>query len=749
MIRKDEHQRFELSRRQVLKASGAVGGGLLLSFYLPHGDTLAASTGEKAANTATFAPNAWLRIARDDRITIIVDKSEMGQGIMTALPMILAEELDADWSRVEAEFAPADTAYTNPLLAMQMTGGSTAVASSWDNLRRTGATARAMLLEAGASRLGVPTDECKTEKSRVLHKPSGKSVGYGELADSAAALPAPKNVRLKSKDGYTLIGQPRGRLDTAAKLEGRVVFGIDMKRAGLLTATVMHPPVFGAKVASFDSAKAGSMPGVREVLSIASGIAVVADSYWHASQAAKALEIKWTQSAIDALDDNAIRAQLRGRKDEAGSAVRKVGTVEDAFATAAKVISATYETPYQAHVTPEPMTCTAHVTDGKCEIWAPTQAQTIAQSVAAAVTGLDRDRIAIHTTFLGGGFGRRIEPDIVAEAVELSQKLRAPVKVIWSREEDLQHDHYHPATVIEMKAAFGTDGALRAWSHHLVSPSHMAGLMGYHRIARMPAGLPEWLRSGLSGVGSVFVDKGVFREQATEGASNLPYAIPHLRVSYTRQEQGIPTGNWRSVAHHYNCFAAECFIDELAAVAGKDPVEFRLGLIKDNSRLANVLKLAAQMAKWGEPLPEHAGRGVAIHDYKGTRVAHVAEVEVGGDGVVKPRKVWCVVDCGIVINPKIVTAQVESAIAFGLTAALKGSIQIKAGRVVQSNFHDYPILRMDEMPDVEVKIVESSETPTGIGETNVPPVAPATANAIFAATGKRIRKLPIKAEDLR
>jgi CO/xanthine dehydrogenase Mo-binding subunit len=638
--------------------------------------------------------------------------------------------------------------YANPLLAMQMTGGSTGVPSSWDGLRRAGAQARAMLLAAGAARFGVPQAECRTEQSRVVHIPSGRTLTYGGLAAAAAQLPVPKTVTLKAKSDYRLIGQPLGRLDTRAKVEASAVFGVDVKLNGLLTATVLHPPVFGAMVGRVEDEKARGMAGVVDVLTIPSGVAVVADSFWHASRAAAALAIEWTTSPNRSVDDAAIRARLAARKDEDGSAVREEGAVKDVLATADKVLAATYETPYQAHCTPEPMNCTARVTAQRCEVWVPTQAQTIAQSVAAAVTGLDTARIEVHTTFLGGGFGRRLEPDIVAEAVELSKRLRAPVKVIWSRAEDLQHDRYHPATVIAMKAGLSRDGTVRAWSHHLVSPSHMAGLMPYHRIARVPAALPGWLRSALSGVASYFVDAGVFGEQATEGARNLPYAISNVRVSYTREEPGIPTGNWRSVAHHYNCFAAESFIDEVAGAAEKDPLAFRLGLLKDRPRLANVLSRAAEMAGWGAALPARTGRGVAIHDYKGTQIAHVAEVHVDAKGVLTVRKVWCAVDCGIVINPRIVAAQVESAIAFGLTAALKVGIRIEGGRVAQSNFHDYPILRMNEMPDVAVTVVDSAERPTGIGETSVPPIAPAVANAVFAAIGKRVRKLPIKPEDL-
>lgn len=742
------HHDISVSRRVVLAGGSALAGGLILGFSLSAPSSAQERATNAPANARAFAPNAWLQISPDNQITVIIDKSEMGQGIMTALAMIVAEELDGDFAQVSAKFARNDPVYKNTLLGSQLTGGSTGVPSSWDNLRKVGATARAMLLEAGARELGVAKSECATELSKVIHRKSGKTVSYGDLAESAAKLKVPENVPLKSKADYTLIGKPIARLDTPAKVAASAQFGVDVEMAGLLTATVVHPPVFGSKLAALNPRKAKAIAGVRDVFEISSGVAIVADNFWRASKAAHALQITWSKSPHEGLSDAKISAQLRRRKAEAGSIARKDGALDEALASAAKVLTATYETPYMGHSTPEPMNCTAHVTDKSCEVWVPTQAQTIAEMAAAVVTGFDARQITVHTTFLGGGFGRRIEPDVVREAVEISKRMRAPVKVIWPRAEDIQHDAFHPATVIEMRAGLAADGSLTAWSHHLIAPSHMAPLMDYHRTARIPEWLPDWLRTGVSQGVSLVIDNRVFRDQATAGAHNWPYAVKNVEVSYTREEPGVPVGNWRAVAYHYNCFAAESFIDEAAAAAGADPRAFRLALLKNEPRLANVLKLATAMAQWGTALPERVGRGIAILDFKGTRVALLAEVEVASDGALKVKKVWCALDCGIVINPKTVVQQVESAVAFGLTAALKTGVRIEGGKVTQSNFHDMPMLRMSEMPDVEVQIVESSASPTGIGEAPVPVVAPALANAIYAATGKRIRKLPVTAKDL-
>lgn len=740
------------SRRGLLQIGMAVGGGLLIGFPLRE-----AAAGEAVAQTGTrpqrpggvepFAPNAWLRIANDDTITVIVDKAEMGQGVMTALPMIVAEELEADWSRVGAEFAPAEEVYENPVYKMQLTGGSTAVRASWDNLRRAGAAARELLVSAGAEALGVPRSGCRAENGSVVHAATGRRMRFGELAARAAAQSLPENIRLKEPADYRIIGKPLPRLDTAAKVAASAVYGIDVRLPGMLVATVIHPPVFGSKATSFDAGRAKALAGIKDVLAISSGIAVIADTYWHAAKAAEALRIEWSATANDRLTSDEVRRRLAAAASGAGTKVHASGNAAEAFAKASRTISAAYETPYQAHATPEPMTCTAHVRGDACEVWVPTQAQTLAHATAVALTGLPDSAVRVHTTFLGGGFGRRGDPDLVAEAVEISKAMRAPVKVIWSRSEDIQHDTYNPASHIVMKAAVKEDGAPAAWSHHLVAPAHLAALFPLYVPPNLPRWLPKTLRRAASPAIERFVADGVLSKEATKGAMP-PYAIDSIDVIYSRVEPGIPTGAWRSVAHSYNAFAVECFIDELAVAAGKDPLAYRRTLLGKTPRLRHVLDIAANRAGWGRTMASGAGLGIAVHDYDGTSVAQVAEVSVSDKGEIRVPRVFCAVDCGIVINPRIVVAQMESAIAFGLAATLKGSVHIDGGRVVETNLHDFPILRMDEMPRVEVEIVTSTEPPTGIGEIGLPPIAPAIANAVFAATGKRIRRLPIAPQDL-
>lgn len=740
-----------ISRRQMLTVAAATGGGLLVAFYLaPRWLGGPERSSMPAPPAGEFAPNAWLRIAPDNTVTIMVDRSEMGQGVMTALPMILAEELGADWARVRAEFAVAHPVYGNPLgEGVQQTGGSTAIAAGWDILRRAGATAREMLITAAASRLGVPASECRAINSRVEHAASGQGLSFGDVADAAAKLAVPENVPLKPASAFTLVGKPLARLDTAAKVSGQAIFGIDVTVPGLLVATVIHPPVFGSRARRFDAGKAETMPGVKRVLSIPSGIAVVADTFWHASRAADTLKVEWEETPNDTLDDAAIGNRWAKIAETDGERVRDDGDVDAALAEAASVVVADYQTPYQAHAAPEPKNCTADVRDKDCEVWVPTQNQTFAHQVAQDLTGFGPDAVTVHTTFLGGGFGGRHEPDIVAEAVRISQALGAPVKVIWSRSEDLQHEHYHPASWIRMKAGLSDDGTLVAWSHHLVAPAHLANLMPFYRFQKVPGWLPDLVRSGVSAAIAPLIDKMVLKKHATEGAADMPYAVKNVAVSYSNDDPGIPTGNWRSVAHAYNAFAVESFIDELAARRGADPLAFRRELLGDHRQLLAVLEMAAKMSGWGEAQPDRTGLGIAAHDYKGTRVAEVARVTVSPEGRVRVTDVFCAVDCGLVVNPAIVRAQIESAIAFGLSATLKGAITISNGRVDQNNLHDFPVIGMDEMPRVAVQIVDSTAPPRGIGEVGVPPIAPAVANAVFAATGIRIRKLPIRPQALR
>ena len=708
-------------RREFLKAGTAVAGGLLIGFYLPGAERLARAEGAPAGG---FKPNAWLRIGNDDSVTILVDKSEMGQGVMTALPMLIAEELEADWRKIRVENAPADKAYTNPQLGMQATGGSTSVRSSWERLRKAGATAREMLVTAAAQDWGVKEETCRAESGAVLHPGSGRKLRYGELADKAAALPVPEDAILKDPREFKVIGKSMPRLDTPAKVSGNAEFGMDVKVPGMLTALVARCPVFGGKLAGFDAAKAKAIKGVRHVLPIESGVAVVADNFWAAQQGRNALGIAWDEGPRRDLNSEGIRKDFVELAAKPGATAKAQGDAVQAMQSAAKTIEAVYEVPYLAHATMEPMNCTAHVRKDGCDVWVPTQGQTMAQMTAAKITGLPPAKVSIHTTFLGGGFGRRAEQDFVAEAVQLSKLLEAPVKVVWTREDDMRHDFYRPATYNRLRAAFDPRGEPVAWSHRIVGPSIMSRVF------------PNVVKDGIDGT-------------SVEGAANLPYDIPNLFVDYVMHDPGVPVGFWRSVGSSQNAFVTECFIDELAASANKDPYLFRQALLHNAPRHKAVLDLAAAKAGWGKPAPRGRARGIAVHQCFGSFVAQVAEVSLSKQGEVRVHRVVCAIDCGQVVNPDIVHAQMESAIVFGLTAALGGEITIKAGRVQQGNFNDYPLLRLTQMPRIEVHILPSQEHPGGVGEPGTPPIAPAVANALYALTCKRIRRLPIRAAELR
>lgn len=704
-----------LSRRDFFRvgAVAAAGSGLVLGVSLPHRHARFSSPG-------TFAPNAFVRIGTDGAVTVMVGYSEMGQGIMTAVPMLVAEELEVDWTTVRFESAPSERAYYNPLFGMQGTGGSTTVRASWEPMRRAGAVAREMLIAAAAQTWGVDRATCRAENGAVAHPSSGRRLTYGELATAAAAVPVPENVPLKPSSAWRVIGRPMKRLDAPLKVTGRAEFGIDVRLPGLLVAVVARCPVFGGRVRSFNAARARALPGVRHVVQISSGVAVVADGYWPAKKGQDALSVTWDEGANANVSSAGITQLYAGLARNPGAVARHEGDAAAALAAAARRVEATYEVPYLAHATMEPMNCTAHVRRDGCDIWAPTQFQTASQGKAAEITGLRPETIAVHTTMLGGGFGRRAELDFVSDAVETSKAVGAPVKVIYSREDDIQHDYYRPATYNTLAGALDDSGWPVAWTHRIVGPSIFSRIF------------PQFVRNGID-------------DSSVEGAANLPYAIPNIQVDYVMRETGVPVGFWRSVGNSQNAFIKESFLDELAAAGGKDPVELRRRLLANQPRHLGVLELAASRAGWGSPLPAGRARGIAVHESFGSYVAEVAEVSVAADGTPTVHRVVCAVDCGTVVNPLTVEAQMESGIVYGLSAALHGEITIDRGRVVQSNFHDYAPLRMSEVPRVEVHIVPSTEAPGGVGEPGTPPIAPAMCNAIFAATGRRIRRLPIRA----
>jgi isoquinoline 1-oxidoreductase beta subunit len=714
-----------LSRRGFLKASALAGGGLVLGVYLPQLDGRAAAADE---NVKTFAPNAFVRIGTDDSVTVLINHSEMGQGTFTSLSLLVAEELDADWSKVRAEHAPVDPAYNHTGFGIQMVGGSTSTWTEWERLRKAGASARAMLIAAAAETWKVEPKSCRAENGQVIHADSGRKLSFGKLAEAASRLKPPDDVTLKDPKDFKLIGKPTKRLDTPEKVNGTGVFGLDVKVPGLLVALVARPPVFGGKLKSVNAERTKAAAGVRHVVEIERGVAVVADGFWPAKRGREALEIVWDEGPLATLDSRAQREQYAELAKKPGAVAKKAGDVTAAMGRAAKKFEAVYEMPYLAHAPMEPLNCVADVRPDGCDVWTGTQFQTGDRDAAAQLTGLKPEQVKVHTTLLGGGFGRRavIDSHFVREAVEISKAVKAPVKVIWTREDDIRGGYYRPAAYHAISAGLDGAGNPVAWQHRIVCQSFIAG-------------------TPFEG----FVIKDGVDETSVEGAADLPYAVPNLLVDWQKAPGGVPTLWWRSVGHSHNAFVVETFLDELAHAAGKDPYEYRRALLGQHPRHKRTLELAADKAGWGKPPPEGRGRGIALHESFGSFVAQVAEVSVSGEGKVRVHRVVCAIDCGPTVNPDGVRAQMEGGVAFGLTAALYGAITFEKGRVKQRNFHDYPILRMNEMPEVEAHIVPSTDKMGGVGETGVPPIAPAVANALFALTGKRVRRLPIRAEDLK
>lgn len=645
--------------------------------------------------------NPWIKIASDGSVIVVIGRSEMGQAVTTSLPMLIAEELDVPLDRVRVELSPADHVYDNPIIHMQITVGSLSIKTSWEPLRRAGAEVRERLVNAAAQMWRVPAQECITDGGKVVHRPTDRRLDYGALAVHAAALPAPKNPRLKPIDEFRLLGKPTARLDIPDHVSGRTIFGIDVSVPGALAATMLMAPRFGAKPASVDSNRAKAIPGVHDVIEISSGIAVVADDLWSAMRGREALSVSWI-GGLEGLTSERITSRFRQASAREGVAIQNRGNAQRALDGAALILEAEYETPYLAHAPIEPMNCTARVSDGSCEIWVPTQGQTLAQQAAAIAAGVPADKVQVHSTFLGGGFGRRSVPDVVTQAVEIAKVVGKPIQLLWTRAEDMHHDHYRPASLAVLRGGLDSQGNPDAWFHRIVGP-----------------------------------------ELAGEGL-DIAYDFANLLTEHVEEDPGVPTGYWRSVGASQNAFAVECFMDELAHAADADPVEFRLRYLHQSPRHRHVLELAAEKAAWNEPLPPGQGRGVAVYYAHGGWAAQIAEVSVTAKHVIKVHRIVCAVDCGFVVNPDTVRAQIEGAIVFGLTAALKAAVTIEDGHAQQSGFHDYPLLTIAETPLTEIHIVPSREAPSGAGECGVPPVAPAVANAVFAVTGTRIRRLPLQ-----
>ncbi len=707
-----------LTRRTLLKGGLTLGAGLVIGFELP------LSRQARAQQPGMFAPNQWLKIDRDGIVTITNSVPEMGQGSMTTMPMIVADELDADWGKIKVEQAPANPAlYANPVTKTQSYGGSRGVRDHLEMWRKAGAAARTMLKQAAAQEWGVPESEVDTEPGTVIHRPSGRKLMYGQLVDRAAQLPVPQDPKLKTKDQFRYIGKEGiARLDIPLKTDGKAIYGIDVKVPGAQVGSIERCPVFGGKVETFDASAAKAIKGVSHVVQVTNGIAVVGDSFWSVMKGRRALKVKWNEGPLANLSSAEITRGYQDLAKQPGQVARKEGDAEKVLGGGGKVIEAVYQVPFLEHACMEPMNCTASVKADRCEVWVPTQNPGGHQALAAKITGLPLEKVTINTTLLGGGFGRRGEPDFVTDAVETSKAIGGPVKIIWTREDDLQHGFYRPATYNVFKAALDAQGTPTAWWNRIVGPGILI------QKGRAPAGSID--------------------PAAVEGARNHPYDIPNILVEWKEKDFGVPIGFWRSVGSSQNAFITESFIDELAHAAGKDPYEYRRALLGKAKRHKTVLETAATKANWGAPLPAGRARGIAVAFSYGSYAAHVAEVSVTPDGQLRVHKLVCAIDCGIAVNPDQVRAQMEGGAVYAMTG-LFDQITLEKGRVQQSNFHDYPMLRIAEAPVVETHIVDSGEAPGGLGEPGVPPVAPSICNAVFALTGKRIRTLPIRPEDLK
>ena len=707
------------SRREFLKSSTALSGALVIGFWLPELSGRRAFA-QQPPKPPAAPPNAFLRIGKDGSVTVLVKHLEFGQGVTTSLPMLVAEELECDWAKVRGELAPAGPEYAHTMFGMQMTGGSSSVVNSYDQLRAVGAQARTMLVQAAATQWKVKPAECRVEKGVVIG-PGNRKLTYGQLAEAAMKLPVPQDVQLKPASQYKLLGKPTRRTDSAAKVDGSATFGLDVKRKNLHTALVAHAPAFGAQLGKMGAEKVKAVPGVTHVVQLSNGVAVVGTSYWAAKKGRDALELEWDIPKDNAvITSEALFARFREAAKTPGKPARKAANAE-AIKASAKTVSAEYEVPFLAHAAMEPLNCTVELRADGAELWVGSQFQTVDQAAAAKVLGLKPEQVRLNTMLAGGGFGRRANPasDYIIEACEVAKEVKVPVKVVWSREDDIRGGYYRPMYVHKVDAGLDAGGRITGWKHVIVGPSIIAGT----------AFEPFMVKDGID-------------PTSTEGVADTPYDIANMDVQLHTVNAGVPVLWWRSVGHSHTAFVMETMIDDLAKQAGKDPLAFRRELLGKHPRVLRTLELAAEKAGWGKPTPAGRARGIAVHESFGTVCAQVAEVSLKGNDVVVHRVVSAI-DCGFAVNPMSVEAQVQSAIAFGLSAALYGEITLKDGAVLQSNFHDYRVLRLNEMPQVEVHLVPGGDKPTGVGEPGVPPVAPAVANALFALTGKRARKLPL------
>jgi isoquinoline 1-oxidoreductase beta subunit len=727
---------MKLSRRKFLIGSGVVGGGLLLGFSLrdaapiPH------------TRPGSFQPNAWLQITPQGEVIFQLDKAEMGQGVMTSLSAIIGEELDYDPAKMIIEFAGVNSAFKNPQMGVQITGGSTAVMTGWDPLREAGATARTMLVAAAAKQWQVDASQCKTDDGFVVHPDGQQRSSYGDIAVLAAQQKKTGDVELKKPEAYRWIGKSLQRFDSADKVQGKTRFGVDVLLPGMKVAVVVRCPQFGGQLKLFDKDSVANIKGVISVFPIHSGVAIVADGYWSARKAANQLSVKWKKGKLSAdLNSASILAAQKEAlaKTEKPFSIQSEGDVAFAFSSADKILKVEYSVPYFHHSPMEPQNCTAQFVDGKLELWAPTQTVDIARAVAAFYTGVEQENITVNGTFLGGGFGRRGYVDFAGEAAAVAVKMPGvPVKLMWSREDDMQHDYYRPATFHTIEASLDELGLITGWRHNLVGTSIMKGF----GVDLMEGLLPSWVPSAIANkMGHGFADFVSDYDITMGEGAKIPYAIENRKVGMVHHDPGVPTGFWRSVSHSFNAFIVEGFINELAYEAKSDALQFRLGMLEDQPRHRKVLELLKKYGPWGSP-PDGIAQGIAVHESFGSVVAMLIEISSNGLKY-KVHRVVCAIDCGLVINPDLVAQQMEGGIIYGLTAAMKPPVTIANGACEQSNFHDLPVLRIDESPKIEVYIVESDAKPSGVGEVAVPPVAPALAHAIFVASGKRLRNLPL------